>query len=376
MRFQPGQLIDHYEVVEPLGEGAYAETYKARDTASGRVVVLKSPNPLLFSDPGLFQRYQRETEIARRLDHRGVQRSLDVGDNRTEPYLVLEYVEGENLRRRLRELGGRVPVEQAIDWGRQLAEALAYLHGQEIVHRDLKPENVLVAADGTLKIADFGTAMIRGARRLTWRHLSESLGTPDYMSPEQIQGERGDNRSDIYAWGVMMYELLTGRLPFDGDNWMAVMQGHLQRTPARIRRLRPEVPAALEGIVLTAMRRYPEHRYQSAGDVLADLANVGKEDEPAPPPVTPTTPARPAWPDVSIPSPSTAVTNVGREWGQLASSAATRRDPATYDLSPEAPMGGMAAAGSAKRLWGYVAAIALGFIAAVALIITLTVVLR
>src|SRR5262249_44496960 len=145
------------------------------------------------------------------------------------------------------------------------------LHRQEIVHRDLKPENVLVAADGRLKIADFGTAMIRGARRLTWRHLSESLGTPDYMSPEQIQGERGDARSDIYAWGVMMYEFLTGGVPFEGDNWMAVMQGHLQRTPVRIRTRRPEAPAALEGIVLTAMRRQPENRYQSAEDLLADL---------------------------------------------------------------------------------------------------------
>src|SRR5262249_15521808 len=163
------------------------ETYKAKDTRTGQTVVLKSPNPLLFSDPALFQRYQRETEIARRLNHPGVQRSLDVGENRTEPYLVLEYVDGENLRQRMRQVSGRPPIEQAVDWGKQLAAALAYLHGQEIVHRDLKPENVLVAADGTLKIADFGTAMVRGARRLTWRHLSESLGTPDYMSPEQIQ---------------------------------------------------------------------------------------------------------------------------------------------------------------------------------------------
>ena len=372
MRFQPGQLIDRYEVVEPLGEGAYAETYKARDTTSGRLVVLKSPNPLLFSDPGLFQRYQRETEITRRLNHRGVQRSLDVGENRTEPYLVLEYVEGENLRRRLRDLGARVPVEQAVDWGRQLAEALAYLHGQGIVHRDLKPENVLVAADGTLKIADFGTAMIRGARRLTWRHLSESLGTPDYMSPEQIQGERGDNRSDVYAWGVMMYELLTGRLPFEGDNWMAVMQGHLQRTPARIRKLRPEVPAALEAIVLTAMRRYPDHRYQSAEDLLADLGEVEEQDG---------GPVAPPTNHVSVPVPPTspppiAHADLTRQWGGLASSAPSRRDPMSYDLSPEAPMGGMAAAGSARRLWGYVALIALGFIGGVALIITLTVVLR
>ena len=369
MRFQPGQLVDRYEVLEPLGEGAYAETYKALDTSNGQTVVLKSPNPHLFSDPGLFQRYQRETEIARKLNHPGVQRSLDVGDVRTEPYLVLEYVEGENLRQRLRELGGRAPIDEAVDWGRQLAEAMAYLHSQGIVHRDLKPENVLVAADGTLKIADFGTAMIRGARRLTWRHLSESLGTPDYMSPEQIQGERGDARSDIYSWGVMMYEFLTGRVPFEGDNWMAVMQGHLQRTPTRIRRLRPEVSPALEAMVLTAMRRYPDHRYQSADDLLADLANLADADEkpasPSPPPVSPP-PSRDSAPVASPPSRSAII----------AAQQAQRAASASYDLSPEAPMGGMAAAGSTGRLWAYVGMIALGFIGAVALIITLSVVFR
>src|SRR5947209_10807039 len=110
MRFQPGQTIDHYEIVESLGQGAYAETYKARDTRSGATVVLKSPNPQLFADPGVFSRYQREVEIGRRLDHPGVQRSLDAGETRTEPYLVLEYVDGENLRRRLRDLGGKVDI--------------------------------------------------------------------------------------------------------------------------------------------------------------------------------------------------------------------------------------------------------------------------
>ena len=218
VRFNSGQRVDRYEILAPLGQGAYAETYKARDTESGDTVVLKCPNPLLFSDPGLFQRYRRETEIATRLDHEGVQRSLDVGDSRSEPYLVLEYVEGDNLRRLLRASGGKVAVDTALDWGRQLATTLGYLHSQGIVHRDLKPENVLVTQDGRLKVADFGTAMLTGARRLTWRHLSESLGTPDYMSPEQVQGERGDARSDIYSWGVMMYEMLTGRVPFEGDN--------------------------------------------------------------------------------------------------------------------------------------------------------------
>ncbi len=328
MRHQPGELIDHYEVVASLGEGAYAETYKATDTVSGRTVVLKMPNPNLLADPGLFQRYRREADISRQLDHPGVQRGVDGGHSKTEPYLVLEYIEGENLRRVLREGGELLPIETAIDWGRQLAEALAYLHGQGIVHRDMKPENILVTPDGRLKIADFGTAMLEGARRLTWKHLSESLGTPDYMSPEQIQGERGDARSDVYAWGVMMYEFLTGRVPFRGDNWLAVMAGHLGEHPTPIHKLRPDVPAGLEAVVMHAMRRQPGHRYQSAAEITADLDRL---DE---------------------------------------------LDLSTYDLAPEPPMGGMAAVSSTRRLWALVALIAVSFIGIVAVIITLSVVLR
>ena len=208
MKHQPGELIDRYEVICSLGEGAYAETYKAKDTASGETVVLKMPNPNLFADPGLFQRYRREADIARQLDHPGVQRGVDSGAHRTQQYLVLEYIDGDNLRRMLPRDASLVAVATAVDWGRQLADALAYLHHHGIVHRDLKPENVLVTTAGHLKIADFGTAMLEGARRLTWKHLSDSLGTPDYMSPEQAQGERGDARSDVYAWGVMMLSLI------------------------------------------------------------------------------------------------------------------------------------------------------------------------
>jgi len=329
VRYQPGSRIDRYEVLEALGKGAYAETYKARDTATGDTVVLKSPDPMLFADPGLFQRFRRETEIARRLHHPGVQRSVDLAEKRSEPYLVLEYVDGDSLRQRLRRYEGPVPVDQALDWGRQLAEALAYLHANGIVHRDLKPENILVTADGRLKVADFGTAMLTGARRLTWRHLSESLGTPDYMSPEQVQGNRGDARSDIYSWGVIMYELLTGRVPFGGDNWLAVMAGHLQSTPTRILKLRPDVSPALDAVVLHAMRRHPENRYASAEEIVADLDHLDS------------------------------------------------LDPTAYDLSPEPPIGGLAAAAdSARRLWILVAGIALGFLALVAAIIGLTVVLR
>jgi serine/threonine protein kinase len=325
-RFAPGEQLDRYKIVEQLGAGAYAEVYKAVEDGSGRTVVLKCPNPNMFADPSMYNRYRREAEVARRLDHPGVQRGVDAGENRTEPYLVLEFIDGESLRRRL---GGRpVDITQAVTWGRQLAETLAYLHGQGIVHRDLKPENILVTPDGRLVIADFGTAQLAGARRLTWKHLSESLGTPDYMSPEQVQGARGDARSDLYAWGVIMYEMLTGHVPFRGDNSLAVMAGHMQGTPRPPRRIRPEIPPALEAVVLHAMRRYPEHRYASAEELLEDLDHLDT------------------------------------------------LDPGRYEVSQEPPLGGMAAAGSAKRLWAWTAMIAVGFLGVVAVIVALSVVLR
>jgi serine/threonine-protein kinase len=329
MHLEPGTRVDRYEILESLGEGAYAESYKARDTESGRLVVLKAFNPQLFADPHNFQRFRREAEIVGRLDHPNVLRSLDDRRHRTEPYLVLEYIEGENLRRYAATLGKAVPVETALDWGRQLADALVYLHQHGIVHRDLKPENVLVTEDGTLRIMDFGTASLDGAKRLTWRHMSESLGTPDYMSPEQIKGNRGDARSDLYAWGVLMYEVLTGTVPFHGDNWMATMAAHLTADPKPIRSYRPEVSPELEAVVLRAMRRYPEHRYQSAEELRHDLDHL---DE---------------------------------------------LDLDTFDLSPEEPIGGMAAAAdSTKRLWAFVGLVAVTFIGIVAVIVTLTIVLR
>lgn len=328
VRHQPGELIDHYEVLTPLGEGAYAETYKARNTADDATVVLKMPNPNLLADPGLFQRYRRESDIARKLDHPGVQRGVDGGQNRTEPYLVLEYIDGDNLRRVLRAGPSPLPIATAIGWGHQLAEALGYLHAHGIVHRDLKPENILVTADGQLKIADFGTAMLEGARRLTWKHLSESLGTPDYMSPEQIQGGRGDARSDVYAWGILMYELVTGRVPFRGDNWMAVMAGHLGGSPAPLSQLRHEVPPALEAVVMHAMRRDPAHRYQSAHQLVDDLGHLDD------------------------------------------------LDLTTFDTSTEPAMGGMAAVSSEKRLWALAALIAVCFLGIVAVIITASALLR
>lgn len=327
MRYQPGQTVDGYEIVEPLGEGAYAEAYMAREAESGRTVLLKMPNPLMFSDPAVYQRFQREAEVAGRLDHPGLQRALGMHGG-SDPYLVLEYAEGTNLRVYLRRVEGELLVATALDWGRQLADALSYLHGVGVTHRDLKPENVLITDDGRLKVLDFGSALLEGARRLTWRHLTESVGTPDYMSPEQIQGERGDPRSDIYAWGVMMYEFLTGHVPFGGDNYLAVMAGHLQGTPKRIIAQRREVPPELEAVVLKAMRRDPRNRYQSAAELVTDLDHL----------------------DVL--------------------------DAAAFDLSPEPPVGGLTSPGSKWGLWGYIALVAAGFFAALALVVIVSLLLH
>lgn len=435
MRLKTGDKVDRFEIIEPLGEGAYAETYKARDTANGQTILLKSPNPLLFADPAIHQRFVREAEIARSLNHPGVQRSIDLAEHRSEPYLALEYIEGENLRRWLRAHPTPLPLPDAVRWGTELAEALEYLHRHHVVHRDLKPENIIVARDGRLKIIDFGTALLEGARRLTWRHLTEALGTPDYMSPEQIQGERGDQRSDLYAWGILMYEFLTGHVPFQGDNYLAVMAGHLQRHPQSIREVRPEVPEDLEAVVLTAMRRYADNRYQTATELLGDLralrlpaagaaAPGSAPAAPAPPsPIaSPIAAAGPSAGPSPIPSPPAKPGNPfpglgpltgppARSGGAAASSGAgpgsfrpgggggapapsygapvssggsatTRRTlppplrATTRDLSPEKPIGRLPAPQSKGAFWGFVGLLAGGFILIVAVIIFLSVVLR
>jgi eukaryotic-like serine/threonine-protein kinase len=182
----------------------------------------------------------------------------------------MEYVDGETLATLLEREGG-LPLERAIDFAIQLADALAYAHEHGVVHRDIKPANILVTSGDRLVITDFGIALLDGARRLTWHMFGDRLGTPDYMSPEQIHGKRGDPRSDVYALGVVLFEMLTGSVPWPGHSAMEAMDKHLTAPMPAMKDLGVEVPASVEGIVRRCTRKQPDERYPSAAALRRDL---------------------------------------------------------------------------------------------------------
>ena len=268
---QPGSTLDQFRIVKAIGHGAYSDVFLAEDPAD-RQVVLKCPHESIMGDVAAFDRFRREMEIARHLDHPGIQRPIEFTENRSRPYMVMEYVEGESLRSYL-DREKKLPVDRAVDFGIQLASAIAHAHERGVVHRDLKPENVLVTPDGHLVVTDFGVAFMAGARRLTWRWFSNALGTPDYMSPEQIQGKRGDARTDVYAVGVMLYEMLAGRVPWEGDNALVVMSQHINSPVPPLHDLNKSVPPPIDGIVRKCLRRNPDERYEDAKSLESDLVH-------------------------------------------------------------------------------------------------------
>jgi serine/threonine-protein kinase len=290
VRYAVGDRVDgRYEIRSNLASGGMADVYRATDCQTGRDVVLKLPQVALAGDLAAFNRYQREIEISRGLDHPGLQRLLN---DPSDHYLVFEYVEGESLRRYLRKHPQGLPIDEVQCIGLQLAETLRYVHQQGVVHRDLKPENILIGPDGHVTLTDFGIALRQASRRLTFSHLSNAVGTPDYMAPEQVRGERGDARTDIYALGCVLFELLTGRVPYPVEQALEAMRRKVETEPPLVRQLRPEAPPAMEAIVYRALRRRPEQRYPSMAELAHDLEHLDEvriptaylPDEPPPKP--------------------------------------------------------------------------------------------
>ena len=278
MVYAPGDQIGGYQLVRRLGQGGMGVVFEARGPDGVRVV-LKIPHLQLLEEAGARARYDRELEVTRLLDHPNVQRVVGTGEvaRGRMPYLALEWIDGGLLRDHLHE-GSPVAVDEAVAYTQQLCDALEYCHSQGIVHRDLKPDNIMIGRDGKIRLIDFGASLLDGAPRITTSSISPALGTPDYMSPEQVQGKRGDVRSDIYALGAMLYELLTGYPPYRGDTALAVMAQHVQSSPAPMRSKVRSVPPALEAITFKAMRRDPSLRYQSMASLRADLTALATLD--------------------------------------------------------------------------------------------------
>jgi len=267
----PGQTLDQYQVEDVIARSGMATIFRARDTESGQPVVLKVPHIQFEADIVFHQRFQREEEIGLKLDHPGVVRVLRP-KHKSRVYIAMELVNGELLRDRLRR-ESPLPISAAIDIAIKIADVLVYLHEHHIIHRDLKPDNVMLLPDGGVKLMDFGIAVDTTQGKMTWGGLSQSMGTPDYMAPEQIKGHRGDARTDLYSLGCILYEMLTGRVPFPSENIYAAMHAKTESLAASPRGLRPELSPECEEIVLSLLERDPANRPESAYEVREKLAH-------------------------------------------------------------------------------------------------------
>jgi serine/threonine-protein kinase len=264
-----GQVFSNrYEIERELAHGGMAEVYLARDQLLNRPVALKVLFPEYAREPSFVERFRREAQAAANLNHPNIVAIYDWGQESGTYFIVMEYVEGRSLRDLMRA-EGPVDAQQAAEITAEIAAALAFAHRSGVVHRDVKPGNVLITRSGNVKVTDFGIARAGASDALT--QTGSVMGTATYFSPEQAQGQPVDGRSDVYSLGVVLYEMVTGGVPFTGDSPVAVAYKHVREDPEAPSRRNPEVPPDLEQIILTAMAKDPEARYQTADDMRADL---------------------------------------------------------------------------------------------------------
>lgn len=262
-----GRTLSHYEILGPIGEGGMGMVYKAVDKKLERVVALKFLNQKLLDDDLGKERFLSEARAAASLDHPNICPVYEIDEAEGHTFIAMAFIAGQTLNKKIAV--ERLSVAAALDIAIQVAKGLQAAHERGIVHRDVKPANLIVAEDGLVKIVDFGLALFPGRTRVT--HAGIAVGTLAYMSPEQARGEAVDHRSDIWSLGVMLYEMLTGKLPFRSDNALSLLHSIMQTTPPPISRMRPEVPPGLDQVVSKALERRPEQRYQSAKELLTAL---------------------------------------------------------------------------------------------------------
>jgi eukaryotic-like serine/threonine-protein kinase len=283
MSLPAGARLGPYEVVSSIGAGGMGEVYRARDTRLSRDVAVKVLPESFADDPERLRRFEQEARATGMLNHPNILAVFDIGAHNAAPYVVSELLEGETLRARID--GTPMPARKAIDYATQIARGLAAAHDKGIVHRDLKPENIFITREGRVKILDFGLAKLAVPLAAAETALIETapqkneagmvLGTAAYMSPEQVRGQPADHRADIFSFGVVLYEMLTGRQAFKADSAVETMSAILKTDPPRLADSRRDLPPDLERIVLHCLEKNPEERFQSAGDIAFNLESIG-----------------------------------------------------------------------------------------------------
>ena len=284
MSLAAGVRLGPYEVVGSIGAGGMGEVYRAKDTRLSRDVAVKVLPPSFADDPDRLRRFEQEARAAGMLNHPNILAVYDIGSHAGAPYVVSELLEGETLRGRID--GTPLPSRKAIDYATQIARGLAAAHDKGIVHRDLKPENIFVTREGRVKILDFGLAKVavpmavdETALITADGHKTQAgmvLGTAAYMSPEQVRAHPVDHRSDIFSFGLVLYEMLSGQQAFKADSAVETMSAILKADPPRLTETRRDLPPDLDRIILHCLEKNPEERFQSAGDIAFNLESIGQ----------------------------------------------------------------------------------------------------
>ena len=271
-----GKLLDNrYEILERIGTGGMAVVFKGRDHRLNRLVAIKILKDDLAKDAEFRRRFHDESQAVAMLSHPNIMALYDVSRSEQVEYIVMELIDGITLKQYMQRKGGPLSWKESLHFITQIMKALSHAHGRGIIHRDIKPQNIMVLRDGSIKVTDFGIARLASAAQSTL--TQEALGSVHYISPEQARGSRIDGRSDIYSAGVVLYEMLTGRLPFEGDTPVSVAIQHINSIPLAPRELNPDIPEALEAITMKAMAPKVENRYRNADDMLYDLEEFRKD---------------------------------------------------------------------------------------------------
>lgn len=264
-------LNGRYQLISVVGGGGMAQVYKSRDNILGRIVAIKVLREQYSTDAQFVARFRREAQAAANLAHPNIVNVYDVGQEGDTHYIVMEYINGESLKSYINR-AAPLPIGKAISVAVQILSGLEYAHRSGLIHRDIKPQNVLITPDGAVKVTDFGIA--KSVSDLGLTEAGQALGTAHYFSPEQAKGERVVPQSDIYAVGVTMYEMLTGRLPFESENVMGLAYKHISEEPPSVRNLNPSVPPRLDAVILKSMSKDPQQRFASAADMEKTLRAI------------------------------------------------------------------------------------------------------